>query len=116
MRFVPGTGVTVASRGVSSPATFSGEVWQWDARTSDGWFFVSLPDELADQIDAEYGHRAAGFGSLRVEVAIGTSRWQTSIFPDSKRRTYVLPIKKAVRTKEGIVPGGTADVSLTVIA
>lgn len=95
---------------------FIGEVWQWDARKSDGWFFVSLPGELADQIDAEHGHRAAGFGSVRVDVEIGASRWQTSIFPDAKRQTYVLPLKKAVRTKEGIVAGGTATVSLTVIA
>lgn len=114
--FVPGTPLTVAFRAMASPATFSAEVWQWDARTSDGWFFVSLPDELADQIDAEFGHRAAGFGSLRVDVTVGTSRWQTSVFPDAKRKTYVLPLKQAVRTKEGLVAGGRATVSLTVIA
>lgn len=95
---------------------FTGEVWQWDARKSDGWFFVSLPDELADDIDAAHGHRAAGFGSLRVDVAIGTSRWQTSIFPDSKRGTYVLPLKQAVRTREGLAVGAPATVALTVIA
>jgi len=102
--------------GVARSFEFTAEVWRWDARKSDGWFFVSLPDDLADDIDAEFGHRAAGFGSLRVEVAIGTSRWQTSIFPDAKRRTYVLPVKQAVRTKEGLAGGSAATVTLTVIA
>lgn len=91
-------------------------MWRWESRTSDGWFFVSLPESVADDIEAEFGHRAAGFGSLRVDVTVGSSRWQTSIFPDSKRATDVLPLKKAVRTKEGLGPGSTASVALTVIA
>lgn len=98
----------------SATAGFTAEVWQWDARKSDGWFFVSLPFDLADDIEAEHGHRAKGFGSLRVEAVIGSTRWQTSIFPDSKRRTYVLPLKQAVRTKEGLAAGQRVSVSLTV--
>lgn len=100
---------------VPTTARFTAEVWQWDARKSDGWYFVSLPFDVADDIEAAHGHRAKGFGSLRVEVEVGSSRWQTSIFPDSRRRTYVLPLKKAVRVTEGLEPGGPADVSLTVL-
>ena len=95
---------------------FAAEVWQWESRTSDGWFFVSLPEHVADDIEAEFGHRAAGFGSLRVDVTIGDTRWQTSIFPDSKRATYVLPVKQAVRKREGIAAGSRTTVNLTVIA
>jgi hypothetical protein len=52
---------------------------------------------------------------VRVEVCIGSSRWRTSIFPDSKRRTYVLPIKKPIRTAEGLSAGSTATIELTVV-
>lgn len=51
---------------------------------------------------------------MRVTVGIGGSEWMTSLFPDTKRRTYVLPIKKAVRTAEGLVDGSPVDVTLAV--
>ncbi|MFN8020386.1 MAG: DUF1905 domain-containing protein [Acidimicrobiales bacterium] len=38
-----------------------------------------------------------------------------SIFPDSKRRTYVLPIKKPIRVAEGFDAGDTVTVELTVV-
>jgi hypothetical protein len=37
---------------------------------------------------------------LRVQVTVGGSKWTTSIFPDSVRGSYVLPIKRAVRKAE----------------
>jgi hypothetical protein len=93
--------------------TFDAVVWE---HTSTGaWHFVSLPESDADDIDEMFGHNAAGFGSIRVDVTIGSTRWQTSIFPDTKRGTYVLPVKKAVRAAEGLVAGSTARVVLEVI-
>lgn len=59
--------------------SFTGEVWKWKSRTS--WFFVNLPEDLADDIEERFGRRAAGFGSVRVDVTIGTTVWQRSIFP-----------------------------------
>lgn len=49
---------------------------------------------------------------MRVSVSIGGSRWTTSLFPDSKRGTYVLPIKKAVRVAEGVGEGDLVIVEL----
>ena len=97
-----------------SPTRFSfdAEIWEHDGPAA--WFFVSLPEDVADDIEAEHGHRAKGFGSLRVDVRVGTSAWSTSIFPDSKRGTYVLPVKKQVRVAERLVAGAPAKVSLVV--
>ena len=39
----------------------------------------------------------------------------TSIFPDSKQGSYVLPVKKAVRTAEGIEDGDDVEVALDVL-
>ena len=92
---------------------FEAEVWEWSSKTS--WFFVSLPEDEADEIEERFGRRAAGFGSIRVEVTIGSSTWRTSLFPSNEEKTYVLPLKKAVRTAEGLVPGSVAAVELVVI-
>lgn len=93
---------------------FRAEVWEWTARAS--WFFVNLPEDQADDIEQRFGRRAAGFGSVRVDVTIGSSHWQTSIFPSTENGTYVLPLKKAVRVAEHLEPGDAAEVRLRVIA
>jgi hypothetical protein len=87
----------------------------WEHNNTGAWHFVSLPEPDADDIEEMFGHSAAGFGSIRVDVTIGSTRWQTSIFPDTKRGTYVLPVKKAVRAAEDLVAGSTARVVLEVI-
>lgn len=92
---------------------FSAEVWEWTSRAS--WFFVNLPEDQADDIEERFGRRAAGFGSVRVDVTIGSTGWQTSIFPSTENGTYVLPLKKAVRVAEQLEPGDSADVRLRVI-
>jgi hypothetical protein len=92
---------------------FRAELWEWDGQAA--WHFVSLPDDVADDIDERFGHRAGGFGSVRVEVTVGSTTWRTSLFPDSKRRTYLLPVKRPVRTAEGLRVGDLVAVSLRVL-
>jgi Domain of unknown function (DUF1905) len=93
--------------------SFTAPVWEYDGQAA--WHFISLPEPDADEIDEVYGHRAKGFGSIRVRVTIGTTTWDTSIFPDNKRATYILPIKKAVRTAQNLTDGRTASVRLEVL-
>jgi len=93
--------------------TFDAEVWEWSSKTS--WFFVSLPEEDADDVEERHGRTAGGFGSIRVEVTIGSSTWRTSLFPSNEEQTYVLPLKKAVRTAQGLEPGSIAHVQLVVV-
>jgi len=92
---------------------FTAELWRWEARSEESgaaWYFVSLPFDVSDAIDEAVPRR--GFGSVRVEVSVGASTWRTSVFPSAERRTYVLPVKKAVRTAEGLVEGGPCTVRL----
>jgi hypothetical protein len=56
-----------------------------------------------------------GFGSVRVRVTVGATTWNTSIFPDTKSESYVLPVKKAVRSSEGLGDGSSVDVRLTLV-
>lgn len=93
--------------------TFEAIVWE-DTGGHAPMRFLDVPPAVADEIEATYGHRAAGFGSIKVEVAIGGSTWSTSLFPSDARKTYVLPVKKPVRQKERIDDGDTVAVRLTV--
>lgn len=94
---------------------FESELWVWEARRAETWTFVSLPADAADEITDRADGLTRGFGSLRVRVRIGITTWTTSIFPDAKRKTYVLPVKKAVRRAESLQVGGVASVSLEVL-
>jgi hypothetical protein len=93
---------------------FDAELWIWEARRADSWTFVSLPTEASEEIRDLVGGLRRGFGSLRVRVAVGGSTWSTSIFPDSGRGCYVLPIKRAVRRAEALDAGDIATVTVTV--
>lgn len=87
----------------------------WRHPGDDGWYFVSLPTEVADDIaDLTAGARR-GFGSVRVAVAVGGTSWSTSVFPDSKRGTYVLPVKRSVRVAEQLEEGDELAVRLQVV-
>lgn len=91
--------------------TFTATLWQYSGDKAT-WFFVTVPNDVADDIEYLSHGRTGGFGSVRVEVRIGGSRWATSLFPDSKAATYILPVKKAVRLAEGVADGDQVDVEL----
>ena len=91
---------------------FTGEVWRWESEKAS-WFFITLPIETAEQIRFFFPLRR-GFGSIPVQVQIGSSRWKTSIFPDKKSGSFILPLKAPVRTKEGFGEGDDISVEVTV--
>jgi Domain of unknown function (DUF1905) len=91
---------------------FTAPLWEWSAQ--GGWFFVTLPEEAADDI-REVPRMPRGFGAVRVRATIGGTTWSTSVFPDQKHGSYLLPVKKAVRTAEGIGEGDDVEVALEVV-
>lgn len=93
---------------------FESEVFRWDARDDSSWFFTAVPPELSEDI-RELPRPPRGFGSVRVRARVGATEWTTSIFPDSKSGSYVLPLKKAVRDAENLVDGGPVTVRLHVL-
>ena len=79
-----------------------------------GWHFVSVPQKESKKIRKEFGQHAKGWGSLPVLVTIGKTSWQTSIFPDKKSGTYLLPLKAQVRKKEEIFAEDKIRFSITI--
>ena len=66
------------------------------------WYFAVIPKKDTQQISELFHDLKRGFGSLRVLARIGQTTWRTSIFLNTKTKTYFLPIKAQVRKKEGI--------------
>jgi hypothetical protein len=100
---------------VDEGVTFTAELWRWTARKEsiDAWCFVTLPVDLADEVRERAGE-PRGFGSVRVRVRVGSTTWDTSVFPDSGSGSFVLPVKKAVRTAAGVTVGDLLTVTLSV--
>lgn len=92
---------------------FDAEVWLWEGEAA--WHFLTVPADVSDDIEARSTGRQRGFGSVRVRVTVGATTWKTSVFPDSKRRAYVLPVKKEVRRAEGLAVGSRVSVALELI-
>ena len=93
--------------------SFTAEIWLWKGDAA--WHFISLPTDIADEIADLVVGQTRGFGSVRVEVTSGNTQWTTSIFPDKKSGTYILPIKKDVRRQLGCSAGDEMAITLYVI-
>jgi hypothetical protein len=92
---------------------FRAELWRWPGDAA--WIFATLPTEVADDIEDDATSEPRGFGSRRVEVSIGGTTWRTSIFPDAKAGSFLLPVKKDVRRREGIDEGDEVSVRLELL-
>jgi len=91
----------------------SGKVWLYPGESAN-WHFFTIPKKESSEIKGTYKGLTKGWGSLPVEVTIGKTTWKTSIFPDSKSGTFILPIKALVRKKEEVYEGDSCTVSFVV--
>jgi hypothetical protein len=89
---------------------FESELWAWAAR-KELWVFATVPADASEEI-ADQPRPPSGFGAVRVRL--GESTWETSIFPGVERG-YVLPVKKAVRTRAGVGVVDTVAVSIELL-
>lgn len=81
------------------------EVWLYPGMA--GWHFLSVPKKQSEEIKKVFGAMKRGWGSLPVVVTIGKTSWKTSIFPDKKTDSYLLPLKSDIRKKESLAAGDT---------
>jgi Domain of unknown function (DUF1905) len=86
----------------------------WVYAGDGGWHFVTVPDEVTDEIRARFYARQKAFGRLPVRARIGSSTWDTSLFFDRNAGSYVLPLKSAIRAQERIEAGQRVTATLTL--
>ena len=90
-------------------------VWRTDQYGDMG--YVVITGDAAQAISEhelvrrlELGRRR-GFGSVKVAVMVGGSRWSTSVFPQ-KSGGWFLPMKKTICRAEGLEPGDEVQGSI----
>lgn len=78
------------------------------------WHFAALSEQLSAEIKMFHGHHSGGWGSLPVRATVGNTTWKTSLFPDTKLKGYILPLKAEVRKKEAIVNGDNIELTFEI--
>jgi len=89
---------------------FGGEIWTW--RGPAPHHFLSVPADASAQLRMIASVVTYGWGMIPVRAWTGGSVWETSLF--AKDGGYVLPVKAAVRAAEGLGPGDTIVVRMTI--
>lgn len=84
----------------------------WQHASPGGWYFASLPKEMAKEIRDSLKSEEEGWGRLKATAKIGNSEWKTAIWFDTKVDTYMLPLKAEIRKKEHIETG--KQVAITI--
>ena len=97
---------------MSREFSFEASVWLYDGKGS--WHFITLPKGVANQITSDVALSKKAFGSVKVMVMLGGTRWKTSLFRDNARGSYLLPIKAEVRRREQLQAGMTVEVTVVV--
>ena len=88
------------------------KVWLYPGMA--GWHFLGISKKQSAEIRKHFGMYARGWGSLPVCVTLGKTTWKTSIFPDKKSGSYLLPLKAEVRKKEGIQHDDVVVFTITI--
>ncbi len=82
---------------------------------SGAWRFARVPENISEKIkEMQKGKLRRGWGAVYVRVKIKKSEWKTSIFPDKRSGTYLLPLKKEIRYEENLYDGIEINVSIEV--
>lgn len=104
---------------ISETVGFTAPLLVWRTEQYGDIGYVAIEGEAAETVSAfelvrrlELGRR--GFGSVKVEAAIGASRWSTSVFPQ-KTGGWFLPVKKAICRAEGLEEGDDIAVRLELL-
>lgn len=93
---------------------FTSSVWLYPS-VQAAWHFISVPEQMSVSIKSAFGASAKGWGSIPVRATVGKTSWDTSVFPDKKRKAYILPLKAAVRKAEDVGRGDQIKVSLKIV-
>ncbi len=109
---------------MSETFTITAKLWIWTSDKAPAcWHFITIDGEVAeairvadlmDRLERTGSTRRRGWGAIKVQVTIGETSWNTSIFPAKEAGGYMLPVKAGVRKSEGFVAGDDVTVSLAL--
>jgi hypothetical protein len=88
--------------------TFRGELIYW--RGPSPFHFVEVPGRESERIHDVAPSLTYGWGCIPASVKIGSTSFTTALFP--KDGAYLVPVKVAVRNREGIELGDVLTLTL----
>jgi hypothetical protein len=86
----------------------------WKHNADGGWHFVSLPTDISADIRVHLKEFEEGWGRLKVTAQLDDITWPTAIWFDTKRNTYLLPLKVSIRTKRALSIGDEVTIKLSI--
>lgn len=92
---------------------FSSALWVWDGPAA--WHFVTTTIAVTRALRDVAPLIGKNWGTVPVTVQLDGARWETSVFYDSKRQRYLLPVKTAMRKRLGLVAGRRLTITLEVV-
>jgi hypothetical protein len=87
---------------------FTGRIFVW--RGPAPYYYVALPGEDSADLKEASALLTYGWGVIPVQVRIGDTEWETSLFPKDGR--YLVPLKDRVRRAEGLDEGDEITVRM----
>lgn len=91
--------------------TFKNVVWK--DPVSAGWYFIDLDDVLSHKIKELPDKKVSKLGLLKAVATIGSTSWETTLFP-TKKGNYVMSIVKNIRRKERIEDKDMLEVKIEI--
>lgn len=88
--------------------SFTGPVLEW--RGPAPYFFVAVPPDESEDIEAVKADFTYGWGVVPVTCTVNDVVWTTSLFP--RDGAFLVPLKDAVRREAGIDLGEEITVHL----
>lgn len=90
---------------------FQASVWRYNEA---GWYFVTVPQDLSDEIRDLFSPMEEGWGRLKVKARISDFEWSTALWYDTKIKAYLLALKADIRKRCGVEEGQLLKVEVIV--
>lgn len=97
---------------VKNKYQFTSKVWKYSGKGA--WVFVTVPETLSIEIRNFFKNHEESWGRLKIEAKIGQANWKTAIWFDTKKQTYLLPLKSEIRKKENIILNSEIEVVILI--
>ena len=92
--------------------SFSARMWRHSS--SGGWYFVTIPKDLSEEIRKHLQWQEEGWGRMKATVMIKEKQWNTSIWFDTGLNRYILPVKAEIRKRLSLYEGDIIAVSILI--
>ncbi len=91
---------------------FSAKLWKHNSE--GGWYFITIPKNYSKEIRSNLIWQEEGWGRMKASAIIKDENWNTSIWFDTKEKSYILPIKSEIRKRLSLKEDNLLTVSILI--